>query len=106
MSNTPNDGGKDMAKINARGAHEVARWEAFRFIPADEHGPAQNVRWLYLLRSDGKLLRRLADNASGMQGGYSIAATLKDKTMSATERIAACERYIAKRADRVSRTHR
>ena len=52
-----------MAKINARGAHEVARWEASTpsptITPGDES--IRTTRWLFLLRSDGKVLRRLAD---------------------------------------------
>jgi hypothetical protein len=63
-----------MAKINARGAREVARWEAFR-EGVDEDGAAYSYRFLFLLRSDGKVLRRLADKDLG--GTYSIFASFK-----------------------------
>jgi hypothetical protein len=66
-----------MAKINARGAREVARWEAFYTVtditPGDES--IRTTRWLFLLRSDGKVLRRLADQ--DLSGGYSIFASFK-----------------------------
>ena len=37
-----------------------------------------------------------------MQGGYAIAATIKDKGMTTDERIAACERYLARRFVRIN----
>ena len=97
-----------MAKINARGAHEVARWEAFidrcdRSNESAEVTVVESTRFLFLLRSDGKLLRRLADNASGLTGGYAIAASIKNAAMSPDQRIAACERYLARRFVRVAR---
>ncbi len=62
-----------MAKINARGAREVARWEAFYTFQDEDM--ARTVRYLFLLRSDGKVLRRLADKDLG--GSYSIFASFK-----------------------------
>lgn len=103
-----------MAKINARGAHEVARWEAFYtstdITPGEES--STTTRWLFLLRSDGKLLSRLADNASGITGSYSIAASFKPSkaTTPAADvlglRIAKCEQYLAARGYRVNRLAR
>jgi hypothetical protein len=101
-----------MAKINARGAHEVARWEAFYTSRDDESGASTTTRWLFLLRSDGKLLSRLADNASGITGSYSIAASFKPSkaTTPAADvlglRIAKCEQYLANRGYRVNRLAR
>jgi len=64
-----------MAKISARGAREVARWEAYIRGAADEHGPAYCYRYLIVLTSDGRVLRRAADG-----GSYSILATFKRET--------------------------
>lgn len=98
-----------MAKINARGAHEVARWEAF------STSPVGTTRWLFLLRSDGKLLTRLADNATGLMGNYSIAATFKPTTKNPANvagadvlglRISKCEQFMERRGYRVNRLTR
>jgi hypothetical protein len=106
-----------MAKINARGAHEVARWEAFidrsdRSNESAEVTVVETTRFLILLRSDGKLLSRLADNASGLSGGYSIMASFKPSkaTTPAADvlglRIAKVEQYLTNRGYRVNRLAR
>lgn len=96
-----------MAKINARGAHEVARWEGI-FTGERDGGETVQYRFLFLLRSDGKVLRRLADK--DLNGGYSIFLSFKPtdnkskdgaRTLSPAELVAArkakVESYLAKR---------
>jgi hypothetical protein len=56
-----------MAKISARGAKEVARLAAVSL---------NDVRYLFVLRSDGKVLRRMADGEGG-NTGYQIFGTLR-----------------------------
>lgn len=58
-----------MAKLSARNAHEVDKISA---QPAD-----RSYRALYALRSDGKVLRRLASMRGGTRGGtgYIILGT-------------------------------
>lgn len=104
-----------MAKINARGAREVARWEAFTADP-DSPTFAVSTRWLVVLTSDGRVLRRLAEGS--LSSGYSILATFKatdnkDRAglnMTPAEvteaRIARTERFLAKRHARVARLAR
>lgn len=104
-----------MAKINARGAHEVARWEGIYTVtditPGDES--IRTTRWLFLLRSDGKVLRRLADK--DLSGGYSIFLSFKAtdnksadgaRKLSAQEltdqRKARVESYLTKRGYRLT----
>lgn len=65
-----------MAKISARGAHEVAKVRASQTFGEDK-GP---TTFLFALRSDGAILRRLVsyvdDNGAvqKVSGGYSIVA--------------------------------
>jgi hypothetical protein len=87
-----------MAKINARGAHEVARWEGFR-EGTDEDGTPYSYRFLFLLRSDGKVLRRLADKDLG--GTYSIFASFKptdNKSQDGTRKLSPAEIAAARKA--------
>jgi hypothetical protein len=56
-----------MAKIHARGATEVAR------IITRSH--EAGVRFIWLLRSDRKVLRRIADG--NLKTGYKVLGTLK-----------------------------
>jgi hypothetical protein len=87
-----------MAKIHARGAHEVGRWDAFR-EGRDEDGTAYSYRFLFLLRSDGKVLRRLADKDLG--GTYSIFASFKatdNKSQDGTRKLTASELAEVRRA--------
>lgn len=65
-----------MAKITARGAREVARWETFIVRQPDNAGDdIERIRFLIVLTSDGRVLRRLADG--GLSGGYTVLATFK-----------------------------
>lgn len=87
-----------MAKINARGAHEVARWEGIF-----NYGDGETSRFLFLLRSDGKVLRRLADK--NLSGGYSIFASFKptdNKTQDGARKLTEAE-LIEARKFRVER---
>lgn len=47
-----------MAKVSAHGAHEMAKWQVLI------HNGEGISRWLFVLRSDGVLLRRLANLTS------------------------------------------
>jgi hypothetical protein len=61
----PTKGWDEMAKLSARGAHEIAK---VAVTTEDEFG---KTRMLFALRSDGKILRRFPP------GGYSVWKTLK-----------------------------
>ena len=74
-----------MAKIHARGATEVAR------LITRSGGPT-GYRSIWILRSDRKVLRRLAD--SGVNGTYSIVGTLKPGTEASIDTL---RRIAAKR---------
>lgn len=63
-----------MAKISARNAHELVKLAAIS---------PQGHRVLIVLRSDGKVLRRLADG--DLQSGYKVWATSKSKDPDALE---------------------
>ena len=87
-----------MAKIHARGAHEVARWEAFREGNDPDLG-SYSYRYLLLLRSDGKVLRRSADKDLGT--AYSIFASFKpsdNMTEDGSRKMTAAEITTARKA--------
>lgn len=81
-----------MAKITARGAHEVARVNVTLTTNDEDLG---DIKGIFVLRSDRKLLRR---NCGEYGGSYSIVGTLKAESMAdplgALRRIAAANGYI------------